>query len=55
LVQEDKSESCEEKAELLIKNGAFGLDYQNPLQIVQQAGRHRRRNVDEIEALLKRY
>ncbi len=52
-------ESCEAKTELLLRYGAnvnaFGTDYQNPLQIVQQAGLHRRRNVDEMETLLKQY
>lgn len=53
------TDKCEEKAELLLKAGAhvnaFGLDYLNPLQVVQLAGPKRRKNIDEMETLLKSY
>jgi len=49
----------EAKAELLLKHGAnvnaFGNDFQDPLQILQHAGRHRQKNIDSAEVLLKQY
>ena len=49
----------EEKVELLLKAGAnvnaFGLDYQSPLQILQQAGKNQRKNTETVEMLLKQY
>jgi ankyrin repeat protein len=49
----------EAKIEILLRAGAnvnaFGNDYQDPLQVLIQAGRHRQRNVDDTEVLLKQY
>jgi hypothetical protein len=49
----------EAKIEILLRAGAnvnaFGNDYQDPLQILIQAGRHRQRNVNDTEVLLKQY
>lgn len=53
------TEDYQQKAELLLKKGAdvnaFGNDYQDPLQVLLEAGRHRRRCVDDAENLLKSY
>lgn len=49
----------EEKMELLLKAGAnasaYGNDYMDPLQVLQQASKHRRRDVEGGENLLKMY
>mmetsp|Transcript_13956 Transcript_13956/g.26263 ORF Transcript_13956/g.26263 Transcript_13956/m.26263 type:complete len:309 (+) Transcript_13956:133-1059(+) len=49
----------QDKIEILLRAGAnvnaFGNDYQDPLQILIQAGRHRQRNINDTEVLLKQY
>lgn len=49
----------EAKIEILLKAGAnvnaFGNDYQDPLQVLILAGRHRQTDVNDTEVLLKQY